>query len=35
MEIKALIIDDEPLAQNVIQQYAIKLPDLTIIGNLQ
>ncbi len=30
MEIKALIIDDEPLAQNVIQQYAIKLPDLTI-----
>lgn len=32
MEIKALIIDDEPLAQNVIQQYAQKLPGLTIAG---
>jgi DNA-binding LytR/AlgR family response regulator len=32
MEIKALITDDEPLAQNVIQQYAQKLPDLTIAG---
>jgi len=32
MEVKALITDDEPLAQNVIQQYAQKLPDLTIIG---
>lgn len=32
MEIKALIIDDEPLAQNVIQQYAQKLPNLTITG---
>ncbi len=32
MEIKALIIDDEPLAQNVIEQYALKLPDLKIIG---
>jgi len=31
MEIKALIIDDEPLAQNVIKQYAQKLPDLTIV----
>lgn len=31
MEIKALIIDDEPLAQNVIKQYALKLPDLTIV----
>jgi len=30
MEIRALIIDDEPLAQNVIKQYAQKLPDLTI-----
>lgn len=30
MEIKALIIDDEPLAQNVIKQYAEKIPDLTI-----
>ncbi|WP_167615407.1 LytR/AlgR family response regulator transcription factor [Maribellus sediminis] len=30
MEIKALIIDDEPLAQDVIKQYAQKLPDLTI-----
>ena len=32
MEVKALIIDDEPLAQNVIQQYANKLPELTITG---
>ena len=32
MEIKALIIDDEPLAQNVIKQYAQKLPNLTIVG---
>ncbi len=32
MELKALIIDDEPLAQNVIQQYAQKLPGLTITG---
>lgn len=30
MEVKALIIDDEPLAQNVIKQYADKIPDLTI-----
>lgn len=32
MEIKALIIDDEPLAQNVIIQYAKKIPNLTIAG---
>lgn len=32
MEIKALIIDDEPFAQKVIEQYAQRLPDLTIIG---
>ncbi len=32
MEIKALIIDDEPLAQNVIREYARKLPDLTIVA---
>ncbi len=32
MEIKALIVDDEPLAQNVIQQYATKIPSLNIIG---
>lgn len=30
MEIRALIVDDEPLAQNVIKQYAQKLPDLII-----
>jgi DNA-binding LytR/AlgR family response regulator len=30
MEIKAIIIDDEPLAQNVIEQYARKLPHLLI-----
>ena len=32
MEVKALIIDDEPLAQNVIHQYAKKLPELVITG---
>ena len=31
MEIKGLIIDDEPLARNVIQEYAKKLPSLKII----
>ena len=33
MKINALIVDDEPLAQNVIKQYANKLPDLDIIGS--
>ena len=28
MEVRALIIDDEPLAQDVIKQYANKLPEL-------
>lgn len=32
MTIKALIIDDEPLAQNVIIQFAQKIPSLTIAG---
>ena len=32
MKINALIVDDEPLAQNVIQQYAKKIPDLFIAG---
>lgn len=32
MEVRAVIIDDEPLAQNVIQQYAQKIPDLQIVG---
>lgn len=32
MEVRALIIDDEPLAQDVIKQYANKLPELNIIG---
>ncbi len=32
MKVNALIVDDEPLAQNVIQQYALKLPDLVITG---
>jgi len=31
MEIKALIIDDEPLARNVISQYANKIESLKII----
>ncbi len=34
MKIQALIVDDEPLAQNVIQQYALKLPDLSNFRNL-
>jgi len=32
MKINALIIDDEPLAQDVIKQYALKLPDLKILA---
>ena len=32
MEIKAIIVDDEPLARNIIIEYARKLPSLTIIG---
>lgn len=32
MNINALIIDDEPLAQDVIKQYAQKLPDLKIVA---
>ena len=31
MEIRAIIVDDEPLAQNVIKQYAQKLPNLNIV----
>lgn len=33
MKIKALIIDDEPLARNVIEQFALKLPNLIIEGS--
>lgn len=32
MEVKAIIVDDEPLARNVIIEYARKLPSLTITG---
>ena len=32
MEIKALIIDDEPLARNIIKEYARNIPDLSIVG---
>ena len=32
MEIKALLVDDEPLAQNIIEQYARKLPNLVLAG---
>lgn len=35
MKIKALIVDDEPLAQNIIQQYAQKLPDLLITSTCE
>ena len=31
MEIKAIIIDDEPLARNVIVEYAKKIPSLNIV----
>lgn len=33
MEIRALIIDDEPLAHEVIKEYAKKLPGLQIAGS--
>lgn len=32
MEIKAIIIDDEPLARDIIKEYARKIPSLTISG---
>ncbi len=32
MDIKALLVDDEPLAQNIIEQYARKLPNLIVAG---
>ena len=32
MEIKVLIIDDEPLARNVIKEYAKNIPSLIIAG---
>jgi DNA-binding LytR/AlgR family response regulator len=35
MEIKALIIDDEPLARNVIREYAKKIPSLNIAGECE
>jgi DNA-binding LytR/AlgR family response regulator len=35
MEIKAIIIDDEPLARNVIKEYARKIPTLTISGECE
>lgn len=35
MEITALIIDDEPLARAVIQEYAKKIPSLTIVGECE
>ncbi len=35
MEIKALIIDDEPLARNVIREYAKRIPELKIVGECE
>ncbi len=35
MEIKGIIIDDEPLARNVIKEYAKKIPTLTIVGEYE
>lgn len=35
MEIRAIIIDDEPLARNVIREYAKKLPSLNIAGECE
>jgi DNA-binding LytR/AlgR family response regulator len=32
MDINSLIIDDEPLARNVITEYTKKIPTLTIVG---
>lgn len=32
MEVRAIIIDDEPLARNVIKEYSRKLPSLNIVG---
>jgi DNA-binding LytR/AlgR family response regulator len=32
MDINGLIIDDEPLARNVITEYTKKIPTLTIVG---
>lgn len=32
MEVRAIIIDDEPLARNVIREYSRKLPSLNIVG---
>lgn len=35
MEIKGIIIDDEPLARNVIKEYAKKISTLNIIGECE
>lgn len=35
MEIKALIIDDEPLARNVVLEYSKKIPSLKIVGECE
>jgi DNA-binding LytR/AlgR family response regulator len=35
METKVLIIDDEPLARNVIKEYAKKIPSLQVLGECE
>ena len=35
MEIKAILIDDEPLARNVIKEYSKKIPSLKIIAECE
>ncbi len=35
MDIKGIIIDDEPLARNVIREYAKKIPTLNIVGECE
>jgi DNA-binding LytR/AlgR family response regulator len=35
MEIKAILIDDEPLARNVIKEYSKKLPALKIVAECE
>lgn len=35
MKIKAIIIDDEPLARDVIKEYAKKIPSLIIAGECE
>ncbi len=35
MDMKGIIVDDEPLARNIIREYAKKIPNLTIVGECE